>query len=70
MGRDMSSFQPVDRTIRSMSIEDRVTVSEAEFHRDVGLSQDYLWQRAEPSPTSCKILKQRRESRAALSAAH
>jgi PHD/YefM family antitoxin component YafN of YafNO toxin-antitoxin module len=40
MGRDTSSFQPVDRTIRSMSIEDRVTVSEAEFHRDVGLYQD------------------------------
>jgi PHD/YefM family antitoxin component YafN of YafNO toxin-antitoxin module len=40
MDRDTSSSQPVDRTIRSMSIYDRVTVSAAEFHRNVGLYQD------------------------------
>jgi prevent-host-death family protein len=40
MDRDTSSTQPVNRIIRGMSIEDRVTVSAAEFHRDVGLYQD------------------------------
>jgi prevent-host-death family protein len=40
MGRDMSSFQPVDRTIRRMSVEHRVTVSAAEFHRNVDLYLD------------------------------
>jgi PHD/YefM family antitoxin component YafN of YafNO toxin-antitoxin module len=40
MDRDTSSTQPVNRTIRAMSIEDRVTVSAAEFHRNVGLDQD------------------------------
>jgi prevent-host-death family protein len=40
MGRDTSSFQPVDRTIRRMSVEHRVTVSAAEFHRNVDLYLD------------------------------
>ena len=40
MDRDTSSAQPINCTIRGMSIEDSVTVSAAEFHRNVGLYQD------------------------------
>lgn len=40
MDRDTSSTQPVNCTIRGMSIEDSVTVSAAEFRRNVGLYQD------------------------------
>jgi hypothetical protein len=40
MGRDTSSFQPVDRTIRGMSTEDRVSVCAVEFHRNVGSNQE------------------------------
>lgn len=40
MDRDTSSSRPVDRTILGMSIEHRVTVSAAEFHRNVSLYED------------------------------
>ena len=40
MDRDTSSTQPVNRTMRGMGIEDRVTVSAAEFDRNVGLYLD------------------------------